>query len=404
MPQERDFGLFVLTLAAAAAVLVSIAGAETLLAIACGAWIIYRPRPITLPSYFVPLCAFMATTAISLIMSPQPAMGRAAIYKFWLFAMGFLAANTITSSRRARQALLTLLIVSAVTSGLGLIQFVQKYLYYLTTQSVGDDPMINGRITGFMGHWLTYSNEQLLVWCAAIPAMLILGRRWMILLGVVGASLVLSFTRGVWLGAIAGFLVIVAMIPRKVWLGVAIPVAVVCLASSGLILHRISTSLQPNFAPNTGRVELFFAGVQMIEDHPLFGVGPQRIHTEFPKYYRGPDLEATHFYYGHLENNILQLAAERGLPCLAAFLWFIFELYAGLIDVARKSDSESRWTALSALAALTGFFVAGSAGFQYNFGDSEVLLLLLFIVSLPFGIRRTVPVEEPCPTDLVTAN
>jgi O-antigen ligase len=402
MPQERDFGLFVLTVAAAAAILISIAGAETLLAIACVVWIIYRPRPITWPSYFVPLGAFMATTAVSLMMSPQPAMGRAAIYKFWLFSMGFLAANTITSNRRARQAILTLLIVSAVTSALGLIQFVRAYLHYLATQSVGDDPMINGRITGFMGHWLTYSNEQLLVWCAAIPAMLILGRRWMILLGIVGASLVLSFTRSVWLGAISGFLVIVTMIPRRLWLGVAVPVAVVCLASSGLIYHRISTSLQPNFAPNTGRVELFFAGVQMIEDHPLFGVGPQRIHTEFPNYYRGPDLAGSHIYYGHLENNILQLAAERGLPCLAAFLWFIFELYAGLIDVARKSDSNSRWMALSALAALTGFIVAGF--FEYNFGDSEVLLLLLFIISLPFGIRRRVPVEDPCPTNLVIAN
>ncbi len=402
MPQERDFGLFVLTLAAAAAVLVSIAGAEALLAIACVAWIIYRPRPITLPSYFVPLCAFMATTVVSLAMSPQPAMGRAAIYKFWLFAMGFLAANTITTSHRARHALLTLLIVSAVTSGLGLVQFVKKYLYYLTTQSIGDDPMINGRISGFMGHWLTYSNEQLLVWCAAIPAMLIFGRRWMILLGIVGASLVLSFTRSVWLGAIAGFLVIATMIPRRLWLGVAIPVAVVCLASSPLIYHRISTSLQPDFAPNTGRLELFFAGVQMIEDHPLFGVGPQRVHTEFPGYYRGPDLAQTHIYYGHLENNILQLAAERGLPCLAAFLWFIFELYAGLIELVRNSDRDHRWMALSALAALTGFIVAGFN--EYNFGDSEVLMLLLFIVSLPFGIRRTVPVEDPCPTNLVAAS
>lgn len=403
MPQERDFGLFVLTLAAAAAVLVSIAGAETLLAIACIAWLIYRPRPITLPSYFVPLCVFMAMTIVSLAMSPQPAMGRAAIYKFWLFAMGILAANTITSSRRARQALLTLLIVSAVTSSLGLIQFVRKYLYYLTTQSVGDDPMINGRITGFMGHWLTYSNEQLLVWCAAIPAMLILSRRWMILLGVVGASLVLSFTRSVWLGAIAGFLVIATMIPRKLWLGVAVPVVIVCLASSGLIYHRISTSLQPDFAPNIGRLELLFAGVQMIEDHPLFGVGPQRVHTEFPKYYRGPDLTQTHIYYGHLENNILQLAAERGLPCLAAFLWFIFELYAGLIELVRNSERDSRWIALSALAALSGFIVVGVSG-QYNFGDSEVLLLLLFIVSMPFGIRTAAPVEDPCPTNLVTVN
>ena len=51
--------------------------------------------------------------------------------------------------------------------------------------------------------------------------------------------------------------------------------------------------------------------------------------------------------------------------------------------------AHSRWAILSALGAMTGFCVAGF--FEYNFGDSEVLLLLLFIVSLPYGMheRRT---------------
>src|SRR5205814_9376718 len=104
-------------------------------------------------------------------------------------------------------------------------------------------------------------------------------------------------------------------------------------------------------------------------------------------------------YYGHLENNVVQLAAERGLLCLAAFLWLIFELYAGFIQMLKTAESETRWVVLSALSALTGFLIAGL--FSYNFGDSEILLLLLFIVSLPYGMRRTVPVEDPCPTNLV---
>src|SRR5262249_11514335 len=138
----------------------------------------------------------------------------------------------------------------------------------------------------------------------------------------------------------------------------------------------------------------------MIKDHPLFGVGPERIYTEFPNYYRGRDLEAEHFYYGHLENNILQLAAERGLLCLAAFLWFIFELYGSLIEIVKTDRNGARWVTISALAALTGFVVSGF--FEYNFGDSEVLLLLLFIVSLPYGVNRNARVEESYRTNLVS--
>jgi O-antigen ligase len=288
-----------------------------------------------------------------------------------------------------------LIVVAAAASGYALVQFVMKYAHFASTQRLADDPTVLGRITGFMGHWMTFSGEQLLVWCAAVPAMLILSRRWTIPLGLIGAGLVLSFTRSAWLGALAAFVLVALLLPRKILVAVAVPVALVAVAASGLIYHRLAFSFQEQgFAPDSGRYELFIGGVRMIEDHPLFGVGPERIHIEFPRYARSLPT-----YYGHLENNIVQIAAERGLLCLTAFLWFIFEIYASLIAMLKTSTNDSRWIVLSALSALTGFIIAGL--FSYNFGDSEVLLLLLFIVSMPYGVCRTVPVEESCPTNLV---
>jgi O-antigen ligase len=315
--------------------------------------------------------------------------------------MGLLAANFVSAPERARKSHSILLSVAALTSLYALFQFVTAYRHFQTTQDLTDDPTVLARITGFMGHWITFSAEQLLVWCAAIPAILILGRRWMFPLAIVGTALVFSFTRGAWIGAVAGLLVGAVVIPRKVLIGVCLPIGLIGAAASGLIYHRVSMSFkQSNFGPDKGRVELFVAGVRMIKDHPLFGVGPERIHTEFPNYYRGRDLASQNFYYGHLENNVLQLAAERGLLCLAAFLWFIFELYGSLIEMVKTGSDDTRWVAVSALAALTGFVVSGF--FEYNFGDSEVLLLLLFIVSLPYGINRNVRLEESYPTKLVS--
>lgn len=380
MIHNRESLIFGLTVASAAAVVVSIAGAEFLLATACAYWLFTRPRPVVWPGYCIPLCAFMATTVLSLALSAQPEVGMGAVRKFVLFAMGLLAANFVTTTWRARVSHGTLLVVAAATSVVALFQFAWAYLRFLSTDNLADDPTVLARITGFMGHWMTFSGEQLLVWCAAIPAMIILGRRWLIPLGLVGAALVLSFTRSVWLGAAAGFVVVAWMAPRRVLFGVAVPVAAVALLASGLIYHRVSMSFGQEFAPDSGRLEMFVAGVRMIKDHPLFGVGPERIHTEFPRYYRGDNLR--NFYYGHLHNNVVQIAAERGLICLAAFLWFILELYADLASML-KAATEGRWVILSALSALTGFVVAGF--FEYNFGDSEVLLLLLFIVSLPYG-------------------
>ena len=76
-----------------------------------------------------------------------------------------------------------------------LIQFVIAYARFLGTEQLADDPTVLARITGFMGHWLTFSGEQLLVWCAAVPALIYLGKRWFVPLTIVGAALILSFTR-----------------------------------------------------------------------------------------------------------------------------------------------------------------------------------------------------------------
>jgi len=330
----------------------------------------------------------MATTVVSLLMSAQPEVGMGAVRKFVLFLMGLLAANSVTASWRARISHTTLLAVAALTSVVALAQFGRAYMKFLSTQNLADDPTVLARITGFMGHWMTFSGEQLLVWCAAIPAMMILGRRWWILLGVIGSALVLSFTRSVWLGAFAGLVAVAFMIPRKVLIGVIAPVAIVGVVASGLIYHRVAMSFGEKFAPDTGRLEMLFTGFRMIQDHPWFGVGPERIHTEFPHYYRGSNL--ADFYYGHLHNNVVQIAAERGLLCLATFIWFILAVYADLMSMLKTATEDTRWTVLSAIGALSGFVVAGF--FEYNFGDSEVLLLLLFIVSVPYGLH-SVPSE-----------
>jgi O-antigen ligase len=324
-------------------------------------------------------------------MSSEPSIGTGAVRKFVLFAMGFLAANFVINDDRARLCYAALLGTAAVTSLAALGQFALRYTKFQATQSLTDDPMVLARITGFMGHWMTFSGEQLLIWCAAVPAVMVLGRRWLLPLGIVGAALVLSFTRSAWLGALGGFLAVALLLPRKIVIGVVVPVVLVIAAASGLIYHRIAISFEPqNFSPDSGRLVMAITGFQMIQDHPVFGVGPERIHTEFPRYYHGNDL--ANFYYGHLHNNILQIAAERGLLCLAAFLWFIFQVYADLGRMLKTAPPKNRWNILSAIAAVTGFLIAGL--FEYNFGDSEVLLLLLFIISLPYGAYETSRAEK----------
>jgi len=131
-----------------------------------------------------------------------------------------------------------------------------------------------------------------------------------------------------------------------------------------------------------GRIKLLKVGMEMVRTYPLFGVGLERIPAEFPRYYQGDDLQT--FYIGHMQNDFMQIAAERGLICFAAFMWFLLSLFRSLWRFLKSGDELLRSTALSALSALTGFLVMGL--FEFNFGDSEPLMLFFFIVSIPFGV------------------
>jgi hypothetical protein len=97
----------------------------------------------------------------------------------------------------------------------------------------------------------------------------------------------------------------------------------------------------------------------------------------------------------------LQVAAERGLLGLAGWLaiWSLFfyhtwRLYGSLEPPAGKA----RALVAGSLGSVVGFHVAGL--FENNFGDSEVISLVYFLMALPFVVQyshgpHTVTVTRP---------
>jgi O-antigen ligase len=125
-------------------------------------------------------------------------------------------------------------------------------------------------------------------------------------------------------------------------------------------------------------------GVAMIKDHPLTGVGPDMVRRVYAEYRDPNSVEKVN---PHLHNVPLQIAAERGLPALAVWLGFIAALAAGVFRSFR--GGQDRVLAAGALAAIAAMLSAGM--FEYNFGDSEFLMLFLVIVTLPFAAERPGP-------------
>ena len=80
---------------------------------------------------------------------------------------------------------------------------------------------------------------------------------------------------------------------------------------------------------------------------------------------------------------------ERGVPGLAAWIaiWVaFFAASAGTLSRIPAGDEDARALVLGSMAAIAAFLVAGL--FEYNFGDTEVLLVALALMALPFIVQR----------------
>jgi O-antigen ligase len=127
------------------------------------------------------------------------------------------------------------------------------------------------------------------------------------------------------------------------------------------------------------------AGKKIIHDHPIFGVGPNMIERVYPQY-REPDavLRTT----SHLHNVPLQIAAERGLPAAALWLWFVTAVVVSTVTLFRTAPREGplRFLSAAALASVIAMLAAGMT--EHNFGDSEFQILFLVLITLPFAVAK----------------
>ena len=156
--------------------------------------------------------------------------------------------------------------------------------------------------------------------------------------------------------------------------------AVIALAPASLS-DRIYSTFNLNDPTSRDRIAMLAAGGEIVKDHPLTGVGPDMIKQVYPEYRRwGAVMEVP----PHLHNVPVQIAAERGLPALAMWLWFVVATLRGLL----RSFKRTRYKVLAAtgIGAMVAMLTAGL--FEYNFGDSEFLMLFLVLITLPFAGDR----------------
>jgi O-antigen ligase len=139
---------------------------------------------------------------------------------------------------------------------------------------------------------------------------------------------------------------------------------------------RISGQAMSGPAASTrARVELWRAGIYMIEAHPLVGVGLDKFRTEANRY--NPRLwPVTHSHY-IAHNTYIQDGAEAGLPTLALFLAMLLIGFANCRCVERRA-ADRVWADLGAAIRL-GLLAYVVAAFFLSAQFTKELWLLVFL-------------------------
>jgi O-antigen ligase len=195
------------------------------------------------------------------------------------------------------------------------------------------------------------------------------------------AALALTFTRSAWVGAAAGVAVLLLIKDRRLLALLPVAFALFVALAPSAVTSRLWSMFDPHDPTSRDRIAMLRSGVEMVRDHPVTGVGPNMVREVYASYRDAGAVEALNV---HLHNVPMQIAAERGLPALAIWFTFLALVVSDMIRMLRIGRSPS--LAAGGLAAVVAMFAAGL--FEYNFGDSEFLMLFLVLVTLPYAAAR----------------
>lgn len=357
--------------------LVSITLMESFFALAFVFWVFFlikNKQRIALPSFFWPLLVYAGLSLLACFFSVNAGLSLKDARELLLYLI-IPITMTALAARSGRAWTTQALLAS------GFLSTLYSIGYFIFRSQPGE------RIQGFMGHYMTQAGLLLLFICAALSLFLFSRDKgrwlWGIAFLLTVFSLALTLTRSAWVGFVVAFSFILLLHKPKSLILVPVVVGLFLLLSPQPMKKRALSIFSPDNYSNQQRIQYLKAGIKIIKEFPLLGTGPDTVDMVFqnPKY----ELSGEAKRNVHLHNNFIQIAAERGILTLLAWLTFIVWTFVSLIPLLKNRDPSIFPYAAAAGAALLALVTAGF--FEYNFADSEVTVLFLYLITVPFASK-----------------
>jgi putative inorganic carbon (HCO3(-)) transporter len=332
----------------------------------------------------IPWLAFLGVGLATALASTDPLHGLRSFRSEILVVVFFLASQT-GDVPALRKRLSFFAVGATVAACVGILQYVigVEWDPRLAMETGTLPPKLvrlftlhAGRAQGFYGHPITYAEMLLAAGALILGVWLDTRKRAWALAGVaVGAAILVSQTRSVWL---ALFLTLGA------WIFVRRDKKVLAVTIGGIAAFFLIVSFSPRLrgraasivdtthnSSNLIRMGLWDKSLELIRRHPLAGIGNGNFQVKGSELRWGgapPDSKwtETHSMY-------LQVAVGRGALGVGVFLWFLAAIGRRLWHSARAIPAT--W---GIFFGFVGLLMAGVTESWTN--DSEVLMCLYFLV------------------------
>ena len=369
----------------------------TLVSVAAGFVVIrhlIERYPVSLPrTIVIPILIYLGVVALSAMLTPYPVRGS----QVWSQADRIITlpiAFALCRERRHVHWLFGAVLCSAlIASAYGVWQALH-----------GSD-----RISSFFAHPVHFG-EHLLMVCVFFLGLALTPpglagwthtRRYLLAACGCGllmlAAMMLNVTRAVWIGT-AGALALHMLrwgrtLSRRFWLRFLIVLLVAGLAF-GLtpsVAKRVQSIADTQYQSNTERVLMWESALQMIKDHPVWGVGADNYGDMYQNKYISPLAKEKHQRDAH--QNYLSVAAQTGLVGLAAFVLMFVSILLYLYRAAQSSP-EPCWP-WAAFVMTVAFCIYGFMNSNYN--TFWVVRLYFLLIGLTLAMDRISRRERPRP-------
>jgi len=200
--------------------------------------------------------------------------------------------------------------------------------------------------------------------------------------GIMMVCLVLTYSRGCYIGIIAAAVVFLVLWDRRfIFLGIGVLILLPFILPETIINRFLSIGNMAD-SSTSYRVYIWLGTIAMLKDYWLCGIGPgmEAFNRVYPLYAYN-SISAPHSH-----NLFLQIVCDTGIVGLIVFVLLIFQYYRMTCGaLSRENKKENKVLLIAAISSVTGFMVQSMS--DYTFYNYRVMLL--FWVCIGFGMVLT---------------